>query len=252
MSTFIGHYFKTVSAYMHAIPFIREHRLWNGFNKHPLVLVALIAAGIVLSIKMYDVIAVWWTGSLDMLGGEDATSEEGGLSFSLTGGYKYVILILMELFIFHIAIRTNELVTGEQTALTLRTFLGAQIRMIRVTVFVFFMELVASLILGILLSVIGFEWLKPLLLFCLQCFFLGFALIDNYYEINGLGIKESYAEAKSMPGVSFGIGLGVYLLILIPFLGPLLGPAIAAVAATLVLCAIEENKKVSTLIQETI
>ncbi|MBK8505119.1 MAG: hypothetical protein IPL46_24685 [Saprospiraceae bacterium] len=107
--------------------------------------------------------------------------------------------------------------------------------MIKVSIFTFAMELVASIAIKVVLSILGFDLIKGVLLFLTQCFFLGFVMIDNYNEIHHLEIKESYKHTLKYAGVAVGIGIVLYVLIIIPVIGPFAGPMIAAIAATLVM-----------------
>ena len=255
--TFIEDYFVTIRAYINVRDFAKAHQIWRGFTRHRLVLAALALVGIFLGLVLWSTVYNWWS-ELKIESTFDAGMQAAGLvgdlastgyNFAFAGAYKYMVLIIMELLIFHVALRTNEIVTGESEELTASLFLSAQIRMIKVSVFVFMMELVASVIIGIGLGILGLTLIKPVLLFVVQCFFLGFALIDNYNEINKLSIRDSFSETKLHPGASFGIGIILYLLIMIPLVGPIIGPMVGAVAATLTMYAIETHQKIDVIVE---
>jgi len=53
-----------------------------------------------------------------------------GYDLFVLGGLKYVILILMEVIIFHFARRTLEVKTGETIDTSLKVFIEAQVRKI--------------------------------------------------------------------------------------------------------------------------
>ena len=58
-------------------------------------------------------------------------------------------------------------------------------------------------------------------------------VVDNYNEIYGMKIKQSFKYARQYAGVSFGIGVVIYVLMMIPILGAVLAPLLGAVTATI-------------------
>ncbi|MBX2815731.1 MAG: hypothetical protein KTR24_07030, partial [Saprospiraceae bacterium] len=162
--------------------------------------------------------------------------------------YKYLVLIVMELIIFQVAIRTIEIVKGKKEVLTVGLFARAQVRMIKVAAMNFVLENIGTFIVHAVTGLLGFEFLDGPLVFFVQCFFLGHTIMDNYNEIQQLGIKESYHFSKHFPGVSFGIGVVLYVLLLIPIIGPLVGPIAACIAATLVMYQLDVDKDRASIV----
>lgn len=80
------------------------------------------------------------------------------------------------------------------------------------------------------------EFMKPVLVFAVQCYYLGFTIVDNYNEQFGLSIKDSakYTYQNHL-GVALGVGLILNILLFIPVLGVVVGPLLSAVTATLVM-----------------
>ncbi len=247
---FISDFIIAIRNYWGVPAFFRQHRLWRGFYEHKLVALALIAVGILFGLHLMGTVREWWReyhgGDILEVGAQAAGLVGDVMSSSYTflfvGAYKYVVLIIMELLIFHIALRTGEIVKGKTEKLTTGLFVHAQIRMIKVSVFTYIMEVIVSLVLSIILSQLGLRFLKVVVLFLVQCFFLGFALIDNHNEINHMSIRDSFANTRQFPGAATAIGLVMYVLMLIPFLGPFLGPMSGAVAATITMTELEEEQ----------
>jgi CysZ protein len=209
--------------------------------------VALLAAGAIFSWHIFGVVYNWWN-HLDVHDPIEAGLQAtflvkdlaiGGYEFMFAGAYKYLVLIIMELLIFHMTLSTHAVLNGKRDPLTPGIFVKAQIRMVKVSIFTYAMELVASIVIKVVLSILGFELIKGVLIFLTQCFFLGFAMIDNYNEIHHLEIKESYKHTLKYAGVAVGIGIVLYVLIIIPVIGPFAGPMVAAIAATLVMHELE-------------
>ncbi len=248
MIRFIRHFMHTVSVILEVPRFIRENKLWQGFWDHKIVLLALLVAGGLFSWHLYEVYRNWWE-HLNAHNPVEATIQAtflvkdlaiGSYQFMFAGAYKYLLLIIMELLIFHMTFRTHEILDGRKESLSPARFIMAQVRMVKVTVFTYFMELVATIIIRTALTITGFEFLSGLLIFVIQCFFFGFVLIDNYNEIHHLKIRESYRHTVKFAGVAVAIGLLLHLLIIIPLIGPFVGPMTGAIVATLVMHDLED------------
>lgn len=249
MIRFIRHFIHTVSVILEVPRFVRENKLWQGFWDHKIVLLTLLVTGGLFSWHLYEVYRNWWE-HWNAHNPVEATLQAtflvkdlaiGSYQFLFAGAYKYLLLIIMELLIFHMTLRTHEVLDGRKESLSPARFVKAQVRMVKVTVFTFFMELVATIIIRTALPIIGFEFLSGPMIFVTQCFFFGFVLIDNYNEIHHLKIRESYRHTLKYAGVAVAIGLLLHLLIIIPFIGPFAGPMTGAIVATLVMHDLEDN-----------
>ena len=73
-----------------------------------------------------DIVVDWWSQldvSNPMEAGKQTTSlianlATGGYDLMFDGAYKYVVLIIMEMLIFHMTLRTHEILDGRTEALT--------------------------------------------------------------------------------------------------------------------------------------
>ncbi|MEL6866007.1 MAG: hypothetical protein AAFP19_16390 [Bacteroidota bacterium] len=239
----IPDFFRTLQAQRETIAFIRAHRLWEGFWKYGWVSRFILVAGLVVSFKFSGIIQDWWssaemddpftiTQSMGMLFENVATE---GYNFLFLGSFKYILLIFMEILIFHFARRTLEIKSGIKQEATLKEFVEAEIRMIKVAFMCWGMEMVGTIMIQVVLGIFGIDWLEMPAVFVLQCYFIGFIVLDNYNEIFKINIKDSFELTKHFAGVSLAIGLVTYLLLLIPILGAVIAPFIGAVGVTLVM-----------------
>ncbi len=257
--TGIRDFIFSFKAYLTVPAFIRDNRLWSGFEKNALVLLGVCLLGLILGLSFIRTILQWWSDlSIHSVSdvGIEAASLVGdiastGYNTFFNGAYKYIILILMELLIFHMAIRTNEILTGTKEELTPKIFVQAQIRMLKVSIFAYVMELIATIILGVILGIAGLKFLDTPLSFIIECYFLGFLLIDNYNEINKMGIRDSYKHTLHYPGASIAIGFVLYILLLIPLIGPVVAPMTGAIAATLIMHQLSKRNDGDPLTQPT-
>lgn len=220
--------------------FIKTNKIWEGVMHYTWLSKFLIYTGIIGSLAFIAFIFRYWSEALanNPLTLANMSTALGGFltegyDLFVIGGLKYIILILMEVVIFHFARRTLEVKTGQKIDTTIKTFIGAQIRMIKVAVYSFFMESILSIIAGIILSMLGLSIIKPAITLFIQSYFLGFAVVDNYNEIYHMSLRQSSLYTLQYATVALIIGLVVYVIMLVPLAGSVLGPLIGAVVATL-------------------
>ena len=224
-----------------AFDFIKENRLWIGFWNYGWAARFLLFSGAIVGFKFWSVLMNWWQAA-EMSNPLKATaslfslvknvSTEGYEMFYL-GGAKYLILILMEILIFHFARKTLEILRGEAIDASFKTFVQAEIRMIKVVIRSYIFEMILTFLITLALKMFGLSSIKFIPIFLVQFYFLVFFLIDNYNEILGMIIKEGEVYARRFIGLALVIGAGTYLLLTIPLVGALIAPLIAGVAATL-------------------
>ncbi len=224
-----------------AIDFIKEHRIWDGFWTYGWATRIFVILGLVVGFKFLSVIFSL-VSSFGLEGPLSFTSNVGGLLQDVTsegfgifyvGGLKYFILILMEVLIFHFARKTLEITRKTEVDSSFKTFLKAEYRMIKVVIGAFFLEIAATIIMRIVFKIFDLEFLEYPLSFIIQCYFIGFVVIDNYNEIFGMTIRESERFTRQYLGLAVAIGLVTYLLLFIPILGAAIAPLLAGVSATL-------------------
>lgn len=233
-----------------AIDFIKEHRLWMGFWKFNWVFRLLVVAGLIAGWKLFNIFQHWFSavGSSNPI---EFTMNLGtlfsgvfseGYSFFFLGGFKYIVLILVEIIVFHFVRRTQEILTGDLQDFTPNTFIRAEIRMIKIVARNFVIESILMFLVGTALSAFGLGWLKAPFFLLIQAYFLGFAVLDNYFELYGMTIKQSAKLTAFYPGLSVAVGLVTYSLLLIPLLGAFLAPFLVGVAAPLAMHEIRETE----------
>ena len=248
---FIRDIILTFQNYRMVFPFIQKNKLWKGALNYSWVSKFLLLVGALISLKFSSLFGSWFGNvqadgmSFAAVGSLIQNTAAESYDIFVEGSYKYVILILLEVIIFHFARKTLEVLTGEQADATLKSFIEAQVRMFKVVLFSYVMESVCSVLFGTLTAVAGLEMLKPVGIILIQCFFLGFAVVDNYNEIYKMSIKQSFKYTRQNAGVAIGIGVVLYVLMLIPVIGTVLAPLLGAVTATITMY--ELNKEDDSL-----
>lgn len=230
-----------------AITFTHKHQLWRGFWRYGWVARLLVVVGILAGLKFLSVFFKWFGQvkaddplvALSSMGGLVADVFKEEYQFFFAGGLKYVLMIILEILVFHICRRSLELLNVEGGDVSLKSFIKAQIRMIKVVGASWLMETVSIFALKLAFNFFPFSVIEPVvqpvLTFGVQCFFMGFVVMDNYSEQFHLSIKESLQYAKNYIGIAVAIGFMLQLLFLIPVFGSIIGPFVAAVVATLVM-----------------
>lgn len=241
LGNFFYDFFFGLSKFKDGFEFIQKHRLWKGFWTYGWLSRFMLLISLVIGFKFFMIFLRWLQqlqfNSPQALGasitGLMGDVFEEGSNLLYISSMKYVVLILVEVLIFHFVRKTAEILTGVQQDASFGAFVKAQMRMIKVAFYSWIMELVLTILIGIAVGIVGWDWLKQILVFIVQCFFLGFAMVDNYLERYHLGIDASRKIAQGVTGAVIAIGLVTYLLLLIPVAGPVLTPFLAGVTGTL-------------------
>lgn len=241
------HYFVyTLLAIPRAVAFIREQRLWEGLRQYKWVRRFVIGVAIVAGLYLIQEFIESVGRSTQVGIAQGFFSSDGFLGRvghnaydSLTdGGVKWVILILLEVVIYHFMRQSLKVIAGKEVeqAHLFKPFVEAQKRMIAVSfcaygLEIFLTEVCTSVISGILPFLSFLE--APFVLF-VQCTLIGFAIVDNYHEQFGLKIGQSlrYARQRYL-GICLAVGVPLFFVLKIPFFGALVGPLVASVTVAL-------------------
>jgi len=241
---------QAISVIMHlrkAIPFAIENKLWSGFFKHKWMAVFSVLVSIIFSYALItefsqsifsDAPAATAQSALDLGEVSDDLKEEGRQSF-FSGGMKFLLLILFEVIIFYFSIKTLASLRGKEIAFTMSDFIRAEKRMIKVMWMNYIYALLLHIAVVVVLSIAGLKFLKPVLLFVVYAYFLGYAFLDNYFEQQGLTVKESREAIGQHLGAAIALGAIASALLHVPIIGPMITPIIFAITATLY-CAAHE------------
>jgi len=239
----------TLFTYPQAVSFIRIHKIWSGFWKYSWASKILIVAAILSGLKFLQSIVHWFDkadtsdplAAMSVMGTMmvDVVSRE--YEYLTSGSMRYLMIILVEIVIFHVSRKTLEILINKESDSTMKAFIHAQIRMIKVAFFCYVMEMVFGLGTKAVFGVFGaFQFLQPAALFLIQVFFMGFAVLDNYLEQFNLTIKESFKYTRNFIGVALGCGLSMQLFFLVPVMGPVIAPFLAAVTATIAMVELSD------------
>lgn len=242
-SAFFPQIRTTLKVLKDTTPFIRKHKLWKGFFDHKWVLTMTILVSVIFSFIVYrNLIPSIDPEQLDLavqagLGPEMTEMVDGAKSEGKKGaffsGTKYLLIIFLEVIIFHFSMKTLSILTNGNRVLQFRDFVVAEKRMIKVMAVNFIKGVIVQALLFIGLSMIGMKVLSPFLMFFVYAYFIGYALLDNYNEQFARTIKQSQAIIRQHLGAAVTIGVLITGLIYIPLVGPIFAPIFGAIAAAI-------------------
>ncbi|MFK7933504.1 MAG: hypothetical protein AB8G22_08335 [Saprospiraceae bacterium] len=250
LRNFIPLFLLSMTVHTEVPTFLRRYPVWQGFWKYNWVSKFLLVVAMILGFSSLGKLTSWWSGAdtSTMLGFAgsvtDLAQDFGSTAYGLLadGGMKYVILLLVEVLIFHATYKTLDIITEEKhPEPALDDFIRAERRMFEIVIRSWVLELLVMIAVGAILGIIGLDILENSIHILVQCYFLGLAVIDNYHEHRGRTIRQSYAITHQVIGLAFGVGLILYLLLMIPLVGVIIGPLVASVAATLAMNDVERN-----------
>lgn len=241
-------FIHTLLAFPRAWRFIRHYALWKGLREYKWVFRTLLLVAFVSGFYLLKDILNWRENHQDadvaaLFVGSDSLlanlSQHTYQSFT-SGGMKWVILILLEVIIYHFMRKAMHILLGKDMpdAHSLHPFLRAQKRMIIVSVVAFGLEmLLVNIGVGVFFGILfPLRFLKVPTILLIQTGLLGFAIVDNYTEQFKFPIPASLKYvAKNHIGTAVGVGLPLFLLLKIPFIGTLAGPILATVTVAIVM-----------------
>jgi len=250
--------------------FIKKHQLWKGFLDHKWIMIVTILIMGTLSVTLYNDIHNYFnppasevaidipTEELDkdiqaleaaaLNSPEDVREQLEAEKKSLlekkeqlkaehkplfSGSYKFLILILLEIMIFHFSVGTNNILKRKNRILTMKEFYLAQIRMMLVMGHKWIFGLLMYILVSIVCGILSISYLTNFIMFFVYSFFLGFAFLDNYLEQYHFTIQRSSKHIQSHFGAATVFGVFASIGMSIPVIGPILVPFICAVAATI-------------------
>ena len=246
--TIISQLFITLGSLRAAVELIRERELWQGINRYSWVFKALVVVAIIVGLSFLTEVGSWvgrlFVGDTDInafaaMGTMISNVVTEGYESFTSGLLKYVILVLSEVVVFHFMQRALEEIQGHPIRTDFQAFFTAQVRMIKVAIRAWIMEVIVSALVSVFFGIFGFlDWLESPILFLIQCYFFGLVILDNYNEQFGMTIKESMTFSKSYMGVSLALGFVLYILMLVPLIGVIAGTILVSVTGAIVMSKI--------------
>lgn len=236
-----------IQSYVNAHRFIVKHKLWKWILIPGILYAALFCTGIyVFWISSGNAIDYFFsvTGLKTWL----KATEEGWIKFIFIFGqvilqlillifyfslFKFLFLIIGSPLFAYLSEKTESIIEGKDFPFSLTQLLKDAARGIKIALRNALWQTVYTVSI-IFLSLIPFVgWFTPPIALLIECYFLGFSMLDYSSERHKLSPTESIAFIGRHKGLAIGNGIIFFAMHSIILVGWILAPSYAVVAATL-------------------
>lgn len=237
----------SIQAYYQTHRFIIKHRLWKWILIPGFIYAILFCVGIYLFLVSSSSAIEFMlqkTGVAEWM----EKMQNSWLSFLLIFGqlilnlilllfyfslFKYLFLIIGSPLFAYLSEKTEAIIEGKEYPFSFKQLLKDILRGIRIALRNMLWQTVYTVSILILSFIPLLGWVTPLLALLVECYYLGFSMLDYSCERNKLSTSQSITFIGRHKGLAIGNGLVFYLMHLIPILGWLLAPSYAVIAATI-------------------
>ena len=152
------------------------------------------------------------------------------LYFSL---FKYLFLIIGSPLFAYLSEKTESIMEGKEFPFSFTQLLKDIARGIRLALRNTLWQTLYTFSI-LLLSLIPFVgWFTPFFALLIECYFLGFSMLDYSCERHQLSTTQSIAFISKHKGLAIGNGIVFYLMHMVLIVGWILAPSYAVIAATI-------------------
>lgn len=214
----------TLSEHKYGFTFIRKYKIYKGIGEYKWVARSLLLIAVILSLKIlmddYTNKSIW---------------DEILKSLIADSTGRYIILILLEVFIFHCSVRTLNIIKNQNKVPKFSDFVVAERRMILVSIRCLVIESILIIAINKVFSIVFLSFAAPGLILLIRFYFTGFIFLDNYNEQYGDSIKESAETVRDYAGVAVAVGMVAFLLFKVPLIGAIAAPVLGSVVASIIM-----------------
>ena len=236
-----------IQSYFQAHRFIAKHRLWKW----------IIIPGIIYSILFCVGICLFWVSSSNAIEfmllktgvrGWMDKMQDGWMRFLFIFAriiiqlvllifyfslFKYLFLIVGSPLFAYLSEKTEAIIEGKDFPFSIQQLLKDIIRGIKLALRNTLWQTVYTISIFLLSFIPVIGWITPLIALFIECYYLGFSMIDYSCERNKLSMSQSIRFIGAHKGLAIGNGMIFFMMHVIPFLGWVLAPSYAVIAATL-------------------
>lgn len=234
-------------AYYQTHRFIIKHRLWKWILIPGFIYAVLFCLGIYLFVVSSN-------SAIEFMLQKSGVAEwmekmqNSWLSFLLIFGqiilnlvlllfyfslFKYLFLIIGSPLFAYLSEKTASIMEGKDYPFNFKQLMKDIMRGIRLALRNMLWQTVYTVSILILSFIPLIGWVTPLLALLVECYYLGFSMLDYSCERNKLSTAQSITFIGRHKGLAIGNGMVFYLMHFIPILGWLLAPSYAVIAATI-------------------
>ena len=236
-----------IQAYLDAHRFIIKYRLWKWIYIPGILYAILFCAGIYLFL-ISSAHAIDYFFSITGLKNWMNTIGSGWLKFLFIFGqvilqlvlllfyfslFKFLFLIVASPLLAYLSEKTAAIMEGRDYPFSLAQLLQDILRGIKLSLRNALWQTVYIVSILILTFIPLVGWFTPLIALIIECYYLGFAMLDYSCERNKLSTSQSIVFIGSHKGLAIGNGIVFYLMHLVPVIGWVFAPSYAVIAATI-------------------
>ena len=236
-----------IQAYFQAHRFIIKHKLWKWILIPGIIYTIMFCTGMYLFYKTSDYAfreMIQVTG----LGKWMASIEGSWLKLFFIFGqlvlqlilllfyfslFKYLFLIVGSPLFAYLSEKTAAIMEGKEYPFSFQQFLKDVVRGIKLAGRNTLCQTVYTISILILSFIPVIGWFTPMFALLIECYYLGFSMIDYSCERNNLSPSNSILFISKHKGLAIGNGLVFYMMHSVLIVGWILAPSYAVVAATL-------------------
>jgi len=211
----------SIQAYLHTHRFIIKHRLWKWIIIPGFIYTLLFVVGIYLfwitSNSAIELMLVKTGIKESML-----KMQNSWLSFLVIFGqiilrlilllfylslFKYLFLIIGSPLFAYLSEKTESIIEGREIPFNLKQFMKDIVRGIRLAFRNMLWQTVYTLSILILSFIPLLGWITPLIALAIECYYLGFSMLDYSCERNKLSPSQSISFISRHKGLAIGNGM---------------------------------------------
>ena len=147
--------------------------------------------------------------------------------------FKFLFLIIGSPVFAYLSEKTAAMMEDKDFPFSFGQLLKDSGRAIRLALRNAFWQTIYLVSILILTFIPFFGWFTPLFALLIECYYLGFSMLDYSCERNRLSASQSVAFISEHKGLAVGNGMVFYTMHCIPVAGWILAPSYAVVAATI-------------------
>jgi CysZ protein len=249
-----------IQSYADAHRFIVRHRLWKWILIPGIIYLLLFVAGIYFFWKTGNLMVEFVFNQSHIKAWLDSVQNSWFKFFYIIGQivihfvlllfyfslFKYIFLIIGSPVFAYLSEKTENIIEGKDYPFSFPKFISDIVRGVRLAIRNIFWQTLFLACL-FLLSVIPLAgWIAPLLALFVECYYVGFSMLDYNSERYNLNYHQSIRFVGEHKGLAIGNGMVYYILHLIPVIGWLFAPSYAVIAATLSIITARKKKIIPT------
>lgn len=236
-----------IQSYYQAHQFIVKHRLWKWILIPGIIYSLLFGAGIYL-FWISSGNAIDYLLSVTGLKKWMYTMEESWLKFLFIFGqvilqlvlilfyfslFKFLFLIIGSPLFAYLSEKTAAIMEGREFPFSVAQLMKDAGRGIKLALRNALWQTVYIVSILILSFIPFFGWFTPLFALLIECYYLGFSMLDYSCERNKLTTSQSVELISEHKGLAIGNGIVFYLMHMVVIVGWILAPSYAVIAATI-------------------